>query len=149
MSRFGIVLFGFYFATSLSAKVAVQITYQIPTGIYEFEPDSPEGMKHAWNEREWLLSIKKPVPAWAAPYRERKDAENAWCLANIPGWGTFPQEWEKDIYGNDVGGRYAYLVHNEELLKDWIQRGNIRPWWAVTRGVWKGPGSLSAHPADW
>jgi hypothetical protein len=119
-------------------KVAVSLTYLNTNGIYEFDPDSPEGIKHAWEERRFLLGNHLPVPAWATPFRERKEKEDTWCQRHIPGWETYPREWKKDVNGNDIGGRYSYKVRNQKRLSEWIENGNTTPWWAVTRGNWNG-----------
>ena len=126
----------------LSGKIAIKIHHDGPAYLAEFDPHSPEGFLQARLERQYWQWRGLPVPAWAAPFRDREAAEHQWSLDHIPGWEVYPVTWPQDIYGNDIGGRHGYLVRNEARLRDWLDRGQISPWWAVTRGYWLGPGTL-------
>ena len=95
-----------------------------------FDHTSLEFAEAAAQERKMAIYFNRSYPKWASP--DLRDVMQHWCLKNIPAWELYPETWGKDQYGQDFGGRFAYINRNKERLVQWISSGNITPFDALT-----------------
>ena len=95
-----------------------------------FDHTSLEFAEAATQERKMAIYFNTPYPKWAA--EDLREVMQHWCQSHIPGWESYPETWGKDQYGQDYGGRYAYINRNKDRLVEWIAAGHTTPFAAVT-----------------
>ena len=83
----------------------------------------------ATEERKMAVHFNTPCPKWAS--EDLREVMDHWCLNTIPGWETYPETWGKDQYGQDYGGRFAYVNRNGDRLTKWLAEGNVSPFDAL------------------